>query len=67
MFEKQIAANAEAPADATVDIDNAPLASKEDIEKLTVSKIKTLLKQRGISTAGNKPELVERASVELVA
>jgi len=67
MFEKQIAANAEAPADATVDIDDAPLASKESIEKLTVSKIKTLLKRRGISTAGNKPELVERATVELVA
>tara|TARA_R110000824_G_scaffold198066_3_gene382031 strand:+ start:4843 stop:5568 length:726 start_codon:yes stop_codon:yes gene_type:complete len=67
MFERQIAVNAEAPADATVNIDNAPLASKEDIEKLTVPKIKTLLKQRGISTAGNKPELVERATVELVA
>ena len=67
-FEKQIAKyNAEAPADATVDIDDAPLASKEAIEKLTVSKIKTLLKRRGISTAGNKPELVERATVELVA
>ena len=69
-FQRHLASHAalaEAPADATVDIDNAPLASKEDIEKLTVSKIKTLLKQRGISTAGNKPELVERASVELVA
>ena len=64
MFEKQIAVNAKASADATVNIDNAPLATSEQ----TVAQLKVILKQRGESTAGNKDALISRVDrVELVA
>jgi hypothetical protein len=69
MFQRHIASHAamneaEAPADATVNIDNAPLATSEQ----TVAQLKVILKQRGESVAGNKATLVSRVdNVELVA
>ena len=63
-FEKQLAVNAKASADATVNIDNAPLATSEQ----TVAQLKVILKQRGESIAGNKDALISRVDhVELVA
>ena len=69
MFQRHLASHAamneaDAPADATVNIDNAPLATSEQ----TVAQLKVILKQRGESTAGNKATLVSRVDhVELVA
>ena len=63
-FEKQLAVNAKASADATVNIDNAPLATSEQ----TVAQLRVILKQRGESIAGNKDTLISRGDkVELGA
>ena len=51
-------------AEATVNIDNAPLATSEQ----TVAQLKEILKERNLPTTGRKAELVNRVnSVELVA
>ena len=65
MFKTQLTNNAKADkAEATVNIDNAPLATSEQ----TVAQLKEILKERNLPTTGRKAELVNRVnSVELVA